>query len=185
MEKQYIKEAKQIFDKYKGNYYQMKREGVYDVYKSYEIPKEIEKQWVIEKQTEVFQSLMIGKSNKIIAESFAQYGHNAVQIKDESAIVFMMDYVYQCKESWDSNTTFRNINAILSSLHVMKDSIRKKEVIEKCIGILKEITIENIEISDDYKEDGEMPVYLSKEKILSNIQGTIEYWKDILRTKNY
>lgn len=126
MEKQYIKEAKQIFDKYKGNYYQMKREGVYDVYKSYEIPKETEKQWVIEKQTEVFRSLMIGKSNKIIAESFAQYGHNAVQIKDESAIVFMMDYVYQCKESWDSNTIFRNINAILSSLHVMKDSIRKK-----------------------------------------------------------
>lgn len=97
----------------------------------------------------------------------------------------MMDYVYQCKESWDSNTIFRNINAILSSVHVIKESIRKKELIEKCISILKEISIENIEISDDYKEHGEMPVYLSKEKILSNIHGTIGYWKDILRTKNY
>lgn len=78
MEKQYIKKAKQIFEKYKGNYYQMKREGVYDVYKSYEIPKEIEIQWMIEKQTEVFQSLMRENNNKVIAELFAQYGHNAV-----------------------------------------------------------------------------------------------------------
>lgn len=178
MEAQNFLYAKELFYKYDGNFYQMKRDAVYDIYKNQMVPKELELQWIKEKRDELTKILLECTNCKKIAEAFARYGHYASQLKDEEMFDFMTSYVFEHINNWDINTMYRNINVILSSINIIKTQSRKKEVVSQCAIWLENALNSNAEISDDYREDGVMPAYLSKEKVLANIQATIKYWRD-------
>lgn len=175
------KRAKEIFDKFDGNFFQMQREGVYEQYKKYMISEQTELQWMKEKKNEIVEILLTCKNNKSIADAFAICGHYTVQMKDEDTLNFMLKYVNEHKADWDTNTVFRNVNAILSSICIMKDSYEKKKIIEKCILWLENVLNRDFKVSDDYKEGGDMPDYLSTTKVLTNIRNTIKYWQDKIK----
>lgn len=171
--------AKKIFEKYDGNYYQMMRDEEYKEYESYMVPKSIELQWIREKQKAIIEKLTASENYKEIAELFALYGHYAVLIKDNMALDFMMKFLSSHKHDWDDNTIFRNINAVLSTISIVKQFEDKKIIIKVCKKMLIEILNREIKISDDYKENGQLPDYLSEGKLRYNIQNTIQYWENI------
>lgn len=171
--------AKEVFYKYEGSFYQMKRDGVYDQYKKLMVPRELELQWMKEKTDELVNALLKCKNHKKTAELFALYGHYAVQMKDEEMLDFMINYVSDQINNWDTNTITRNINVILSSINIIGTQNKKSNVINKCIMWLEDILNNDIVISDDYKEGEDIPEYLSKERELASIRGTIKYWSDI------
>ena len=177
MDLQDVSCAKEIFYKYNGSFFQMKRDGVYREYKKYMIPREIELQWLDEKKDEIISALLKCTNNKQIADLFAMYGHYAVQERDAVMLDFMLKYVFEHKDTWDTNTVIRNINTILSSISIIKDQ-NTSEVIRKCITCLEETLRKGIKISDDYIEEGKLPEYLSRERVSANIQGTINYWQE-------
>lgn len=57
----------------------------------------------------------------LVADIFAMYGHYTVQIRDDKLLEFMLKYVFDHKNDWDTNTVFRNINTILSSTSIIKN----------------------------------------------------------------
>ncbi|MCH1939869.1 hypothetical protein [Holdemania massiliensis] len=99
----------------------MERDGVYQEYKKCAIPRELELQWIEEKITNLVKMLTKCPNYKKIAEALAEYGHYAVLLKDGDMFDFMIRYVFERKCDWDTNTIFRNINAILSSASIIKD----------------------------------------------------------------
>lgn len=167
--------VKEMFHKYEGDFFQMERDGEYQEYKKYKVPRGLELQWIEELKDDLIKILLNCTNHKRIAETFALYGHYAVQTKDEKMFEFMLRYVFEHNKDWDTNTTFRNINVMLSSICILKNQNIKNEIVNKCILSLKDILDNGIRISDDYKEKGKMPEYLSTERISANIQGTIKY----------
>lgn len=168
--------AKEIFDRYDGNYYQMKRDEVFDEYKAFSISKDMEEQWMKERKEKIITKLLGSKNNKIIAETFELYGHYVVQTKCTSGLNLMLDFVLDRIKFWDTNTKYRSLKAVISSACVLKDDDEKKQVIKRCVMLLKEVANEEIKISDDYMENGVLPDYLCKETLHENIQRTIHFW---------
>lgn len=180
MNKQKITLAKQIFDTYDGNYYQMMRDGKYEEYKSCKVSKVIERQWMKEKEEELIKVLSICKNNRTIAEAIEKYLHYAAQMKNDSALDFVFDYILENKNDWDTNTLHRGVNALINARTLEKKQCEQKRLIEKCIMLLQESLKKDIRISDDYKENGKLPEYLSEIELQNSIQHGIQYWLNVL-----
>ena len=57
-----FEDAKAVFDKYDGSYYQMVRDGQYEKYKRYCVPKSLEKEWLKSKQNAEYKELLRSKN---------------------------------------------------------------------------------------------------------------------------
>lgn len=176
------KKAKQIFDQFDGSYFLMCREGVFEEYKSYMIPRSTELQWLKEKQDNVLKNLLKCTNNKTKAELFDRYGQYASYINDAAAFRFMLSYLEEHKSEWDTETLFRIVSTILNARHIERNRHKEVETIKRCVEILGEELKTGIKISDDYKINGEFPDYISEERLHSQIRKSIEYWsKEIMK----
>lgn len=181
MKIQDVSKAKKIFNDFEGSFFQMEREGIYKKYKSYRIPENIENQWRYEKIKKIEQMLLGCKNSKAIIEEFELYGHYAAQMKEETMLEFLLEYINKHQDEWDTNTIIRSVNTIFSLIDIIKYKFKKKEVIQQCIAILEKALKSGISISDDYKENGEIPNYLTTKRLDNNIKIKIEYWKGKLK----
>lgn len=62
--------AKKIFMKYSASSFQMSRDNVYDEYKSYKVPNDLEKKWVVELENSYKEKLLLAKDNNDIKNNF-------------------------------------------------------------------------------------------------------------------
>lgn len=167
--------AKNIFEKYRGSYFHMERDGVLKEYKSYKIPREIEEMWLKEKEILIKQELLDCTNYKLISEHMELLGHYVVELKDLKELDFMIDYIVKRSFDWDSNTVIRCVNACLSAMNISK-GVRRRNIKDICVNILKESIDRGIFISDDYRENGTLPDYLSRDRLENNIKRAIQYW---------
>lgn len=170
-------EAEEIFKNYKGNCYQMMREGDLDRYKTFNVLKETENKWLTEMQSELCSDLISTTNNKLKAEYFSEYGSIVVLLKDSNGLLNMMGYLNKNISILDSNTIFRFINTILNAQKSFQNNKVISNIVSECLLILKNMLQKPLFISDDYKENGMFPDYLSLETINSNIKSTIRYWE--------
>ncbi|QSX04822.1 hypothetical protein JYG23_08900 [Sedimentibacter sp. zth1] len=168
--------AKEIFIKYGGSHFHMIREGEYEFYKTLNVSKLLEYEWLKEMQLSLARKINEALNNKLLAENIERYGDISVSMKENEAIQFMIDQLIQKKKFLDTNTILRIINAILDTLKSLSLNLYKKiDIQNEMIKVLKEISNKPIIVSDDYKEDGKLPDYLSKEKLEMSIQNMISY----------
>ena len=170
-------EAKKMFLKYEGSYYQMLRDEVYDQYKNYNVSKSIEKEWFEEMLTDLRKRIEDEKNKKNLTDYFGRYLSIAVRTKNKDALQYAMTLLRVQKAFLDSNSLFLWINIILNSRSLEDDLLLRQELIEKMLNLLKELLIKPITISEDYKENGEYPDYLTEEILLKKIQNKITYWE--------
>lgn len=123
------KYVKQIFKQYEGSYFHMIRDGVYEEYKSYQVPREVELKWNYNKQEELKKILLETQNNKVIVDIFQKYRNYAAHLNDEKALEFMLEYVCEHMVNWDSSTVLKNVNVILNSIDFLKTRNKKGKLL--------------------------------------------------------
>ena len=170
-----FEDAKAVFDKYDGSYYQMVRDGQYEKYKRYCVPKSLEKEWLKSKQNAEYKELLRSKNMYKTAHAFDMYCHFTSLLGDKNGIRIAEEYISDNMTIQDTWTLIREISTYTDLLRAFKAFDHKKKA--KIIKFLKELLERNITISDDYKKDGVFPDYLTEEKVREDIVRQIKYWK--------
>lgn len=170
-----FEDAKAVFDKYDGSYYQMVRDGQYEKYKRYCVPKSLEKEWLKSKQNAEYKELLRSKNMYKTAHAFDMYCHLTSLLGDKNGIRIAEEYISDNMTIQDTWTLIREISTYTDLLRAFKAFDHKKKA--KIIKFLKELLERNITISDDYKKDGVFPDYLTEEKVREDIVRQIKYWK--------
>lgn len=169
--------AKEMFRLYRGSHYFMVHDGVYSDYKKFNVTREVEHEWLQEMKKEAFDKLEQASNNRSRADAFAEYGDLIKLLKDAEGFRYMLDHNRKNMHLFDSNTLLRNALMIIDTARALQDSISASEVKNEVLTILKNALKKPIYISDDYKENGAFPDYLTAEKIASNMKSTIRYWE--------
>lgn len=169
--------AKEMFQFYRGNHGFMYHDGVYDEYKSFHVSYEVEYQWLEEMKKEALDELNQATNNKTKAEAFAKYGQLIALLKDVDGLQHMLSYTKSNIDLFDSNTLLRNILMITDTVRAFKDNKLVLKMKKEVLTMLKNALKKPIYISDDYKENGILPDYLTNEKIILNMKNLIKYWE--------
>lgn len=170
-------EAEKIFKSYKGSYFHMMRDGELHKYEKFNVSKKTETVWLKELQSEALSALQTTTNKKLTAQYFSEYMDAVVHLKDQDGIFNMMNYLKETYLDLDSNTVLRCINSIQNSIKVIANKKLEAEIITECVNLLKEITQHPITISDDYKENGALPDYLTVDKVKADLARNITYWE--------
>ena len=168
-------EAKKIFEKYKGNYFQMDRDNILEIYKSYHVPQKLEKEWINDQIFALQDDLKECLNKKKIVEDMELLGHYVSISKNKKGLYYMIQYIDDKKEIIDSNTLLRCINACISNMNFLKEKDRQV-LIGKLVWIIKTHLKNDVFISDDYKIDGKFPDYLTTERVKEALCNLINYW---------
>ncbi len=178
MEYSNLMSAKEMFRLYRGCHYYMVHDGVYSDYKKFNVPREVEHEWLQEMKKEAFDNLNQASNNKSRADAFAKYGDLIKLLKDSKGLKYMVDYNRKNIHLFDSNTLLLNVLMIIDTARALEDSKLASEVKNEVLTILKNALKKPIYISDDYRENGAFPDYLTDEKIASNMKSAIQYWEN-------
>lgn len=173
MEIEYEK-AKKIFDMFSGNKFQMQREGVINEYQSYNIPVEIENDWKKEYLDKIEVEL---HSTKIISkkiELFTVYTEASNRFFNSNIISLVENFMK--KNNLDSYTQIRLIELKFNALNDL--SLNRKQIINDCINELLCLKKKELVVDNSYYIDGQLPDYLSNERLNVRIVNLITYWKN-------
>ena len=138
-----FEDAKAVFDKYDGSYYQMVRDGQYEKYKRYCVPKSLEKEWLKSKQNAEYKELLRSKKMYKTAHAFDMYCHFTSLLGDKNGIRIAEEYISDNMTIQDTWTLIREISTYTDLLRAFKAFDHKKKA--KIIKFLKELKFEDTE----------------------------------------
>ena len=176
-----MEKAKEIFFQHYGSTYLMVRDedGTYDVYKSFNVPKELEFQWRKEMRDDALNKFNQAINMKDRAMFFREYGDKVLVLEDIDGFNFMLEYVRQNVDYWDTWSILRFTDAVSNNIRLLPKE-RQKEVIKEMIEISKTVFNHPITVSEDYRENGVLPYSASEEKIIESLKYSIKYWEEEL-----
>lgn len=105
-------DAKQLFLTFDGNHFMMEREGVYETYKAYNIPKETEREWLTELRDEHRIAFEQAADVVTLVRHFEAYGNVIGALGDKNALRYMLGYLKQRIERLDTVTAYQLVSAI-------------------------------------------------------------------------
>lgn len=159
----------------------MEREGEYKKYKDFDVPKEIEAEWISERKKNITEKLYSEINESEIAALFSQYGEMVSQEIDENALSFMLEFAEKNQNKWDSFTNVRVVESILNSVNRF-DTKHKQTTIKKSLELLRNVTKTAICVSDIYKVNGVFPDYIAESKVVERVNRNIKYWESELKS---
>jgi len=159
----------------------MEREGDYQKYKDFNVPKEIEAEWISDRKNNITEKLYSETNESEIALLFSQYGETVSQAVDENALSFMLEFVEKNQNKWDSFTNVRVVESILNSVNRF-DTKHKQTTIKKSLDLLRNVTKTAFHVSDCYKVNGVFPDYTAENKIAERVNRNIKYWESELKS---
>lgn len=174
-------EAKKIFDWYDGSHFHMVREGDYQKYKEFGVPKEVEMRWISELKKDIVAKLYSEKNEAEIASLFSRYGHKVAQTTDKDGLLFMLEFAKENQKKWDSFTNLGAAKSILNTVNSFDEKYKRMAII-KSLELLKNIKKAAFRISDSYKEDGVFPDYATENKITERVDSSIKYYENELKS---
>ncbi len=174
-------EAKKMFDKYNGSYFQMEREGEYRKYKQFSIPPEVEGKWNHELKMRLVNSLQSTITEKETVLLFSQYGDLVSQTKDERGLLFMRKFASENQGKLDTYTNVRIVETILNSVNRFNLEM-KQSTIRESLKLLKLTAKSTFYVSDSYKENGSFPNFTSESIVIDRINRNILYWEQELKS---
>ena len=179
MSNQIYSEAKKIFDKYNGSHFHMERDGEYQNYKKFKVPKEIEMVWNSQQRENIAKKLFSITDESERSSLFSQYCGMVNQAIDENGLQFILEYAKKNQKNLDSYTNVRIAESILNSVSRFSTELRKN-AINIAIDLLTNIATTAFWVSDSYKVDGAFPEYATKGKIIDRVDRNIKYWTNEL-----
>ena len=171
------REAKEIYFKYGGNSFFMTREGDYEHYKSFAVPKEVEKEWMREYRDTLFAKLHAetsGDGLTLIISSII----STVSKDSSDVLVTLSEFIQANKESFDFFTSILIAEALLKAVKFYghEDSVSAATV-ALSLQILKKLLERPVTIANDYLESQHMAGYdFSKENLEKRIKNTLLEW---------
>lgn len=153
----------------------MNREGIYEIYKKFNVPKELEKSWIDEIQNNIRKKLYSEQNGSEIVSFFSKLSQIARQYNDIDNILFLIEFAEKNQHELDSFSNIILAETILSSVGNFDNKYRLL-MINKALNLLKNLSKTQIRISDCYKENGIFPDYITESKIAERIDRNIKYW---------
>lgn len=169
-------EAKEIFIKYNGSHFQMEREFEYSKYKSYRVPKEMERTWINELEEKKFDMLEIESNESIIVDILIDLEQILVQYKDENGLLLIVKYAKNITK-FDTFTKLIIAEIILNIIRELKLNNSQIDAINFAITILEDICIEPVTISQSHLNNGNVPDYMSEAILRNRAKKEIMNWK--------
>jgi hypothetical protein len=173
-------EAKKIYFHYNGSYFFMDREGDYEKYQSFNVPRFIEEKWDEEIKKNIISDInkemnvriIVSLCRKLISISADKIYNNI----DICGLKFVSDVLNNNKHNFDTFTKLILIELMFNKLYSKNffkaDSGITKHILQESLEYLKQLSKEQITISSDYPKEHEIENI--KKRILEDI---IEYTK--------
>ena len=161
-------EAKKIYFKYNGNFFFMDREGDYEKYKSFNIAKDIEKQWDEEIKQNLMKKINEEKNFNMIRILISAFIDISLNTKNIEGLVYIKDFLLNKNTIFDTKTNMLIVGSIFKwGKHFKKlDLIITTNVMKEVLDILKGLLNKPITISEDYNNEDVNQTTLNDIKIL-------------------
>jgi hypothetical protein len=174
-----IEKAKEIFIKYGGSNFHMEREGEYEFYKSFNITKKEEIQWIREYHKKVIIEIESENKVSIFTSKLSELSNSIILFKDIESFKSMIDTVKEKSELIDSFSQLRIAEEIYSIVNAFSKSEVKKDnalpyAKKIVLDILNRIIKEPITVDEDYKNVQYLKDVLNENRIINRIQRLIK-----------
>ena len=149
-----MNKAKQVFLKYNGSYFHMERDGQLSTYKSYDISKNTERQWLREHQKELITQIQTGNSIDVYVSRLCNVMR---QSKDDEYLDSLINALSKSIKNADTFVQLRIAEELLEVINFFAlDDIGdwRKLASHKslAIDILKNVLSQPITISDETRK---------------------------------
>lgn len=175
--KESIKNAKQIFCKYNGSPYQMVRDEVYDTYKEYHIPKQMEMSWANELIEGYFRAIQNENNERVLISNLYKLSDIIVNTKNETGYASMMSFIRNNIETYDSFTKVLVAETIVETIRKMHYENFDFKMLDLAINIMKQVLENPIIISEYNLFNGETAMKI-KEELMERAKEDILKWEN-------
>lgn len=177
-----IQLAKEIFIKYGGNKFYMEREGEYALYKSFDISKDQEVEWITEYHKEIVTKIKAEKNANTFITMFNELSNSIILFKDIDSFESILDIVKEKNTALDSFTRLRMTEETYNIVDALsKNSIKKNIVLTNAkkliLEILDSIIKTPITIDNDYYRIGYLEDMLNNHNIINRVKILIQMIK--------
>jgi len=170
-------EAKRMYLFYNGSHFFMERNGDIEKYKSFEVPKEMEKLWDKDIKYAAIEKIKNEKNVNILRMLCAGLIDLSANKKDIEGLIFVKDLLIEKQSIFDTFTQILIIEALIRGINEFrKTDINKmlNTMIEEVICILKNLQLKTITVSKDYYINNILPEYAIDDKLSSRISDDIQ-----------
>ena len=178
IEKRYT-EAKLLFTRYGGSHFHMARDTVYDCYRSFDVPKEMEDAWRREMKRSYLCRLREECDEREIGMLFSRICDILEYDKDVNGMSSMIEYARN-NQSWLDTLTNVKIAEIVLNVVANFEINYRYSMIKKALDLLRALKEADFRIAEGYKEDGQIPEYATRDRIYERINSDISYWSERL-----
>lgn len=174
-----IEQAKQLFLKYGGSHFLMAREGEYDLYRSFNIPKEQEYMWIQDYENKLLMEI---EREAIIDGKFVDLCLAIREYRDVCYLEKLQQLIKQRRNSMDSFSLMRMAEGLLGIVDSFLKSNMKNHKItllakEFALEILNSILENPITIASYYKRPGYLIDPIDEEKLIARVKESINWWR--------
>ena len=173
-----IQLAKEIFLKYGGSHFHMEREGEYELYTSFNIPKELEKLWIKEFQEELLEKVKqdksVGQNYNLLCSTIRQY-YSLDMLKE------LVDNINSKKGVLDTFSMMLMVEGILDIVkYFERNNLENNNSIKYArttsIELLKYLLNRPITIASVYLQNGDFTELYDKRNIQKRIREELDNW---------
>ena len=167
--------AKQIFLKFDGSHFHMKREGEYRYYKSFDISKEQEDWWIKQYQEDLLFQI---ENEDIVSPLFTKFVRIIAQHKDYDCLNSLLDLVKRKNNGLDSFTRVRIAEELLELYEsFQKSGFNLFHIKVFSINSLKELLEQPITVANYYYGISYLKEETKEESIKDRARQTIDEWE--------
>lgn len=175
--------AKDIFFDCAGNAYFMQRNGVYDIYAAFQVPKETEMAW----RREMLDDILAQLPAETNCEKFSRAVQNYCTILDDCHFAGALPQVLQCAltaaPKMDTFTMLRVTEDIFARLEKMpycEEFCTCCDLARRLLTALDESTHGGFSVSPDYIHGEPIPEHLQPQQIQKRLKKEQKRWRLIL-----
>jgi hypothetical protein len=169
------KEAKEIYIKHGGNYFFMDRgdEPLFEKYKSFSVPKELEKQWDREIEEGLLLKIKNEKNMNMLRIYYSSLESLFARTKNIKGLLYLKNILYENR--YDTFTSLLLTEAIFADIEyfILVDKALTLQISKETLDFLKKLLEGTITISSDYS-------FHSVEEIKKRINKRIKEYEDKL-----
>jgi len=165
-------EAKKLFFEYGGSKFGMWHERVIEKYESFNVPKELERQWeeeVLNKLNQKMEMDCTPRQKRVIIQN---YFHKNREFNQKDSINFLKKNREKLKDMDDFSKLI--VIELIFDLSLPEEPKKRKPVVEKCIEKLNKMLEQEANgefvIDEAYYEQGQIPDYLANGKLRERIK---------------
>lgn len=149
-----MNKAKEVFLKYNGSYFHMERDGQLSTYKSYDISKNTERQWLREHQKELITQIQTGNSIDVYISRLCNVMR---QSKDDEYLDSLINALSKSIKNADTFVQLRIAEELLEVINffALNDIGNCRKLTSHkslAIDILKNVLSQPITISDETRK---------------------------------